>query len=118
MKHIARHDSGWIAGEGYRKQPLLLPEDLNCDGALVQIVEIPPHAHCPDHYHRKQTEVFYVLEGRGEISVAGKQIKLGPGDLLTTEPGEIHNATNPYDEVFRYVVFKTNWDPEDSYWND
>ncbi|GHB97577.1 cupin domain-containing protein [Cerasicoccus arenae] len=116
MKHIPQHDEGWQNGKGYRKQPLLLPADLNCPGALVQIVEIPPHTTCPDHHHKLQTEVFYILEGRGEMTVAGETIQLGPGDLLTTEPGEMHNAVNPHDEVLRYVVFKTNWDPDDSYW--
>ncbi|WP_309387343.1 cupin domain-containing protein [Cerasicoccus frondis] len=116
MIHIPKHDSGWKVGEGYRKQPLLLPEQLNCEGALVQVVEIPPHAHCPLHHHKKQTEVFYILEGRGEMSIAGQTVQLSPGDLVTTEPGELHSATNPHDKTFRYVVFKTNWDPEDTYW--
>jgi len=57
-----------------------------------------------------------VLEGRGEMEIAGQRVELAPGDLVTTELGELHSATNPHEETFRYVVFKTNWDPDDSYW--
>ncbi|WOO41739.1 cupin domain-containing protein [Rubellicoccus peritrichatus] len=116
MKFIPHHDDGWIEGQGYRKQPLLLPADLNCDGALVQIVEIPPHTSCPLHHHNHQTEVFHIIEGEGRMTIGGKTVHLKPGDTVTTEPGERHEAINASDKTWRYVVFKTNWSADDSVW--
>ena len=116
MKYLKPSDEGWIIGNGYRKQLLLNESDLNAKGTLVQIVEIEPKTSVPFHHHKKMTEVFHILEGQGEMTIAGQKYHLSVGDTLTTEPCESHNAINDTDSTFRYIVFKTNVEAEDSYW--
>lgn len=50
------------------------------------------------------------------MTVAGVEHVLKPGDTLSCEPGEIHEACNDSDEVFEYVVFKTNVVADDNFW--
>jgi mannose-6-phosphate isomerase-like protein (cupin superfamily) len=89
---------------------------LHCPGALVQLVVIDPHTEVPFHHHKKTTEVFHIIEGTGSMTVAGRTFNLSPGDTLTTEPNELHNAINSGDSPLRYIVFKTNATEGDSVW--
>ena len=42
------------------------------------------------HLHEDMNEVFYVLQGRGEIMVDLKSYKLSPGVSVVVEAGERH----------------------------
>lgn len=106
----------WIEGKGYRKQPLLKEDALRCKGALVQIVEIGVSSSVAMHYHKTSLEVFHILSGVGEMTIAGETLTLGPGDMASTEPGDHHDARNTGTEPWRILVFKTNSQPDDSYW--
>ena len=116
MKYIPPSAERWIQGRGYKKQILLTESGLRCPGTLVQLVVIEPHAEVPFHYHNKITEVFHIIAGTGSMTVAGKTVALSPGDTLTTEPQELHNAVNTSDAPLRYMVFKTNATEGDSVW--
>ena len=42
-------------------------------------------------YHRQQEdEIYYVLSGRGEMTMDGKVFEVGPGDAILTRPGSSH----------------------------
>lgn len=118
MKHIPGSFEDWQQCPGYAKKILLTETDLNAEGALVQLIEIAPHTSVADHYHKRCTEVFHVIDGRGAFVIDGRTIHLRPGDTLTCEPGEVHNTSNPHDTPFTYVVFKTNAGPDDLFWVD
>ena len=42
-------------------------------------------------YHlQKEDEIYYVLSGRGEMTMDGKTFPVGPGDAILTRPGASH----------------------------
>lgn len=42
-------------------------------------------------YHlQKEDEIYYVLSGRGEMTIDGKPFPVGPGDAILTRPGSSH----------------------------
>ena len=42
-------------------------------------------------YHlQKEDEIYYVLSGRGEMTIDGKKFDVGPGDAVLTRPGASH----------------------------
>jgi mannose-6-phosphate isomerase-like protein (cupin superfamily) len=42
-------------------------------------------------YHlQKEDEIYYVLSGRGEMTIDGKSVPVGPGDAILTRPGSSH----------------------------
>jgi mannose-6-phosphate isomerase-like protein (cupin superfamily) len=42
-------------------------------------------------YHlQKEDEIYYVLSGRGEMTIDGKAFEVGPGDAILTRPGSSH----------------------------
>jgi len=116
MKHIPATAGDWLRCPGYAKKPLLGAEDLGADGSLVQLIEIAPHTAVAEHYHDHCTEVFHVTRGQGRFVIDGTIVDLVPGDTLTCQPGEVHSTENLGDEVFAYVVFKTNARPGDITW--
>jgi mannose-6-phosphate isomerase-like protein (cupin superfamily) len=42
-------------------------------------------------YHRQETdEVYYVLSGRGLMTIDGREFTVEPGDAILTRPGSSH----------------------------
>jgi mannose-6-phosphate isomerase-like protein (cupin superfamily) len=42
------------------------------------------------HYHKQCTEVYYILDGHGEMEVGADVIKVEPGTIVYIEPGTPH----------------------------
>jgi mannose-6-phosphate isomerase-like protein (cupin superfamily) len=42
------------------------------------------------HYHRRSEEIYFVLEGTGELEIDGERRTVGPGDAVLISPGERH----------------------------
>ena len=46
------------------------------------------------HYHRESEEIYFVLEGEGELNLDGEQARIGPGDAVPIPPGAWHELRN------------------------
>lgn len=44
------------------------------------------------HYHRRATELYYVLEGEGHVVLNGQQHAVRPGSIVHIPPGVVHGA--------------------------
>jgi mannose-6-phosphate isomerase-like protein (cupin superfamily) len=56
----------------------------------LHLVEIREDART--HYHRRQTEIYFVLEGEGAIEVDGDRVPARPGTAVLIRPGCRHRA--------------------------
>lgn len=45
------------------------------------------------HYHRAAEEIYYLLEGAGEMELDGERARVGPGDAILIPPGARHRLT-------------------------
>lgn len=45
-----------------------------------------------EHYHRRSAELYYVLEGEGEVVLDGKAHAVCKGSMVHIPPGVIHGA--------------------------
>jgi mannose-6-phosphate isomerase-like protein (cupin superfamily) len=44
-------------------------------------------------YHvQREDEIYYVLSGRGLMTIDGKEFEVGPGDAVLTRPGSSRQA--------------------------
>jgi len=102
-----------IEEEDYTKTIIFSADDFEDEGHLLQVVTVPPRTKQRLHFHREQTEVFYVLEGQAVIELAGEGFLARPGDAFICTPGDRHSLWNQSDEGFRLVVFKINIPEED-----
>ena len=42
------------------------------------------------YHEQKEDEIYYVLSGRGTMTIDGKPFDVGPGDAVLTRPGSSH----------------------------
>lgn len=45
------------------------------------------------HYHRRSTELYYVLEGEGTVTLDGTEHAVRRGSIVQIPPGVVHCAT-------------------------
>ncbi len=88
------------------------------DGAVacsLHLVEIKNDSRT--HYHRKLTEVYYFLEGKGQMELDGKLHPVGPGSAVIIRPGTRHRAV-PGSEPMKVLNFVVpRFDAEDEYFD-
>jgi quercetin dioxygenase-like cupin family protein len=106
----------WIQAEGYQKLILLTEDDFSQAGTMSQIVQVGPGSSVKPHFHKKSYEFIYVIEGKAVFKINDKSLQTAPGDMMLTEPGDIHSVENNTSDNWRVIVFKTNAEPDDSYW--
>ena len=58
--------------------------------ASLHVVEISVDART--HYHKRLTEIYYILEGEGEMELDGERYPVRPGDAILIKPGCRHRA--------------------------
>jgi mannose-6-phosphate isomerase-like protein (cupin superfamily) len=52
--------------------------------------ELPPGGSTERHYHRASEELYYLLEGEGEMEIDGERRAVGPEDAILIPPGAWH----------------------------
>ncbi len=66
------------------------------------------------HFHRKQTEIFVVVEGNGTLEIGDSTYNVKCGDVFLCPPETIHSVKGN----LKVLVFKYNYEEDDSYWLD
>src|SRR4030042_251051 len=113
MKYRPAGSGEVVEEEDYTKTIIFSADDFEEEGHLLQVVTVPPRTKQRLHFHREQTEVFYVLEGQAVIELAGEEFLARPGAAFICSPGARHSLWNRSDEDFRLVVFKISLPEED-----
>jgi quercetin dioxygenase-like cupin family protein len=74
-------------------------------GALTLLeVVIPPGLGIPPHIHSREDEVFYVLSGQVEFSVAGARRAAGPGETVFGPRDVAHGFSSAQGAAMLVVV--------------
>jgi mannose-6-phosphate isomerase-like protein (cupin superfamily) len=71
--------------------------------SLAEVV-IPPGSSTLEHYHKESEEIFYILEGNGNISVVGESCQINAGDTIVILPGEKHRVVNDGNKDFIFLA--------------
>jgi mannose-6-phosphate isomerase-like protein (cupin superfamily) len=58
--------------------------------ASLHVVEVTGDART--HYHKRLTEIYYILEGTGEMELDGERHPVEAGDSILIKPGCRHRA--------------------------
>lgn len=116
MKYMSAGKGRVVNKSDYSKEILLELKDFKQPGHLLQIVTNPAKLKQRLHYHKKQTEVWYILEGESVWIVNGVRYNVKPGDSFIIEPGEAHQADNRGEKDMKVLVFKINLPADDEDW--
>jgi mannose-6-phosphate isomerase-like protein (cupin superfamily) len=55
------------------------------------------------HYHRESEEIYYLVEGSGEMEVDGERAVVAPGDAVLIPPGAWHEIRASADGSLRFL---------------
>lgn len=117
MKYKKSGELKEIVKKDYSKKVYFARKDFSEKGHLFQTVTIPPNTKQREHWHDKQTEIFFILEGECHIFINGKDYLAKPGDAFICNAGDKHNLWNKTKHPFILAVFKhsvPNFD--DTHW--
>ena len=73
-------------------------------------VVAPGKRNCPFHSHRAEEEMFFILEGTGELRYGESRYSLRAGDIIacpTGGPDTAHQIINTGDTEMRYLSVST-----------
>ena len=66
------------------------------------------------HKHRKFTELYYILRGKGTMLVGGKKFIVSEDMLVEIKPGIPHKLVNSGKKYLKHLVISTpSFDPKD-----
>ncbi len=66
---------------------------------------LPPGTSIGIHHHTIDQEYYYILSGRGVMTLDGQEYEVTAGDLAAVLPGGSHGLANDSDEDLRVLVF-------------
>lgn len=66
------------------------------------------------HYHKKLTEIYYVLRGKGHLELDDDRVELEPGVSVLIRPGTRHRAVGDL-EILNVAI--PAFDPEDEWFD-
>ena len=72
-------------------------------GSVMVYGEEPEGSTSGLHYHVKADEFFYVLKGRGTITLGKEDIAIGPGDTIFVPVGTDHRITSSKDDPLTVI---------------
>lgn len=103
----------WIAKNGYKTCLLADEEDLEQQGTQIQLVHFYDGKY--RHHHKKKTEFFYFMSGKGKVIIKDVEIQISTGTHILVRPGVVHEFIRQSDEPLTAIMFKTNSGPNDTY---
>lgn len=115
MRHILKVKE-WTRQPGYERGILLPFGSEGYPGVQVQLTQIAGGEKVASHYHLKQTELIFFLEGSCDFIFENSTVTMRLGELLVIEPGEIHNAINNSEITAQFLTLKIRGSPKDTMW--
>ena len=94
---------------GFSRRAFLDPDNPT---ATMHIVDIEKDART--HYHKKLTEVYFILEGSGEMELDGRMVAVKPRTAIFIKPGCRHRAVG---NMRILNVSIPAFDPEDEHFD-
>jgi mannose-6-phosphate isomerase-like protein (cupin superfamily) len=92
-------------GEGTGQvQAYFSPESFSTGLAAFNVMSLEPEVSIGEHKHVGSEELYWVLEGRAEVTDDGMPSLLEPGDALLTRDGHSHSLRNPGPGTLRFLA--------------
>jgi uncharacterized cupin superfamily protein len=104
------------AAERYESRVGLIAPRLGAQKLGYNLTAVPPGKRAfPAHNHRVNEEMFFVLEGSGELRIGAAVHPIRAGDIVALPPGgkdTAHQITNTGTVELKYLAVSTKMTPE------
>lgn len=112
VDETARHKGDHWGASFKALTPSMRPRGGNLG---VNHMRLPPgRTAVPFHHHRREDEVFFILEGRGVLRYGEELRPLRAGDCVScpAKTGVAHQIANPFEEDLVYLAIGS-FDPDE-----
>jgi quercetin dioxygenase-like cupin family protein len=92
----------WVVGDHYTIK--VSGEQTGGAFTLIEVM-VPPQSGPPPHLHRREDEMFYILDGEFEVHIDGQKLSAGPGCWVTLAKGSLHYFKNIGLTIGRMLIF-------------
>lgn len=82
----------------------VITEDINFK---LKIIEVDPGERLSYQFHNKRSEVWTIIEGRGEVIIDGKIMEMKYGDSIKIKKKSKHRISNNSDSILKFVEVQT-----------
>lgn len=110
IKNLYQAPKEWVvAHEGHGKILFHRPfstEDFQTDLSFVDYVEIPPGCSIGEHLHGDNEELYFIIDGKGSMTVNDEAMEVSAGDLIVNKRGWKHGLTNESDRELKVLVWE------------
>jgi mannose-6-phosphate isomerase-like protein (cupin superfamily) len=94
-RKLLKPEANYLGGQGTVQYRRALDADVFLTNwAYVDHILIPAGASVGQHYHKGVEEIFYVLNGEGEVKVNGETAPIHKGDGIPIRFNEAHSLIN------------------------
>ncbi len=97
----------YIAHDGAIARMIVTPDELEEIGFLAFAI-IPPGEAISPHVDPYE-EIYFVLQGKGEMLVGDETEEVSTGDAIVIPKGKMHGLANPGKEPIQILVVASPW---------
>ena len=80
--------------DGSEIRELLAHRNSGIRNQSLAEARLPPGGSTTRHYHPRAEEIYYILRGRGRMTIGAQIAEVAPGDAVAIPPGEVHQIVN------------------------
>lgn len=93
----------FITKDGSEIRELLAYRNSSIRNQSLAEARLPSGGSTVAHRHLLTEEIYYVLEGHGEMLLDGETRLVGPRDAIAIPPGAMHQMTNTGQAVLKFL---------------
>jgi mannose-6-phosphate isomerase-like protein (cupin superfamily) len=93
----------FVTKDGSEIRELLAHRNSSIRNQSLAEARLPPGAATTPHYHPLTEEIYYILEGAGEMRIEDERRPVGPGDAIAIRPGQAHTIVNTSRETLKFL---------------
>lgn len=71
----------------------------------VSLAHLQPSLTYENHQHLDHEEIYYIIKGKGSITVDGKTARFKDGDAIYIPVNAFHSITNDGEEMVEFLAF-------------
>jgi mannose-6-phosphate isomerase-like protein (cupin superfamily) len=103
MKVVRRRGAKALKGDRSRSYQVISPHNVGSRKFMITVVDVLPGGTTPVHEHRTSESMYYILEGRGEVTSGKEKRVLGSDTAVYFQAGSSHGIRNVGRKRLRYV---------------
>ena len=89
--------------DGSEIRELLAHRNSSIKNQSLAEARVAPGSTTAPHFHPLTEEIYYILEGTGEMMIADQVQVVVPGDAIAIAPGEIHSIKNTGEQILLFL---------------